>query len=75
MKKALGIIKKLKALCDDKTRGFHDERIMSNIQKVLTPQQLIKLLAWVDDHSEELKTAYPQWETDQFLVKSNDSKE
>ena len=59
LKECLGLLERLKSLCEHKQKVFHDR--MSKCQEILTPLQVVKLLLWVDDHSNLLETVCPGW--------------
>jgi hypothetical protein len=59
LKECLGLLANLKRLCEHKQKVFHDR--MSKCQEILTPLQVVKLLLWVDEHSNILETVCPGW--------------
>lgn len=59
-KKSPALIKKTKTLCDVQTRSVKKE--MSQVEKVLTPHQIIKLLVLVDNNNST------EMEDDQFQI-------
>jgi hypothetical protein len=58
---------KLNALCQHKTRIFHDR--MTKCREILTPKQVIKLLIWIDENSQTLGSVCPGWGSEQFRTK------
>ena len=55
----LGLLAKLKELCEQKTRIFHDR--LTKCREILTPEQVIKLLVWISDNSETVSKVCPGW--------------
>ena len=64
----LVLLGKLKALCEQKTKIFHDR--MSKCREILTPRQVVKLILWIDDHSEVLEKVCPGWGSEHLRSKS-----
>jgi len=59
LKECLILLSKLKALCEQKTKIFHDR--MSKCREILTPRQVVKLLIWIDENSQVLESVCPGW--------------
>jgi len=59
LKECLRLLGKLKNLCEHKQKVFSDR--MSKCQEILTPLQVVKLLLWVDEHSNILESTCPGW--------------
>ncbi len=59
IKEVLQLIADLKALCQKKQKVFSDR--MSKCQEILTPEQVTKLLVWIDDNSSVLESVCPGW--------------
>lgn len=64
----LGLLSKLKALCEQKTQIFNDR--MDKCREILTPRQVIKLLLWIDEHSQVLEKVCPGWGSEQIPTKN-----
>lgn len=67
LKQCLMLLTKLKALCENKQKMFHDR--MSKCQEILTPPQVAKLLLWVDEHSHLLESVCPGWGSERIRTK------
>lgn len=67
IKKGLQLIAELKALCTKKQKTFADR--MSKCQEILTPEQVVKLLVWIDDNDSVLETACPGWGSERIRDK------
>ena len=59
IKKGLQLIAELKALCMKKQKIFADR--MNKCQEILTPEQVVKLLVWIDENDSLLESACPGW--------------
>jgi len=59
LKQCIGLLGRLKCLCEHKNEVFKNR--MSKCQEILNPLQVVKLLLWVDDHSNILETTCPGW--------------
>jgi hypothetical protein len=59
MKEVLQLIADLKALCQKKQKVFSDR--MSKCQEILAPEQVTKLLVWIDDNAGVLDDLCPGW--------------
>jgi len=59
MKEVLQLIADLKALCQKKQKVFSDR--MSKCQEILAPEQVTKLLVWIDDNAGVLDNLCPGW--------------
>jgi hypothetical protein len=59
IKEVLQLIADLKALCQKKQKVFSDR--MTKCQEILTPEQVTRLLVWIDDHSSVLDKLCPGW--------------
>lgn len=73
MKEVPRLISELKALCQKKQKLFHDR--MTKCQEILTPEQVAKLLVWVDDNAATLEHVCPGWGSERMLGRKDDSKE
>ena len=63
----LVLLGKLKALCETKTKIFHDR--MTKCREILAPKQVVKLLLWIDENSSTLGSVCPGWNSEQFQAK------
>ena len=63
----LVLLGKLKALCETKTKIFHDR--MTKCREILAPKQVVKLLLWIDENSSTLGSVCPGWNSEQFQSK------
>ncbi|KAG7361045.1 hypothetical protein IV203_036145 [Nitzschia inconspicua] len=59
------LLVKLKTLCEKKKQIFQDR--MSKCTEILTSQQVVKLICWINEHSELLGTICPGWGTEQII--------
>lgn len=59
IKKGLELIAELKSLCLKKQKIFAER--MSKCQEILTPEQVVKLLVWIDDNDSVLESVCPGW--------------
>ena len=59
MKETLRLLASLKALCEQKTKIFHDR--MTKCREILKPSQVVKCLTWIDQNSETLAKLCPGW--------------
>lgn len=73
LKECLGLLANLKELCEHKQKVFHDR--MSKCQEILTPLQVVKLLLWVDEHSNILETVCPGWGSERIQPTKDKGKE
>jgi len=64
LKECLQLLANLRGLCAQKTRLFHDR--MKKCQEILTPEQVVKLIRWVDENSQVLSSVCPGWGAEQF---------
>ena len=64
LKECLVLLGKLKALCETKTKIFHDR--MTKCREILNPKQVVKLLIWIDENSATLGSVCPGWGSEQF---------
>ena len=55
----LALLTKLKTLCEQKTRLFHDR--MNKCREILTSKQTVKLINWISDNTLLLETVCPGW--------------
>ena len=62
------LLAKLKALCEQKTQIFSHR--LSKCREILTPRQVVKLILWIDDHSETLGNVCPGWGSEQIRPKT-----
>lgn len=67
--KCLILLKKLKDLCEHKTKVFNDR--ISRVRDELNPPQVIKLLMWIERNTELLSKACPGWGSEQRFVPNN----
>jgi hypothetical protein len=67
LKETLALLAKLKALCEQKTRIFQDR--MSKCKEILTSKQVVKLIMWVNEHTELLESVCPGWGTEHIHSK------
>jgi hypothetical protein len=59
IEEVLQLIANLKAICQKKQKLFGDR--MTKCQEILTPEQVTKLLVWIDDHANILDEHCPGW--------------
>jgi hypothetical protein len=59
------LLVKLKALCEKKTQIFQDR--MNKCTKILTSERVVKLISWINEHTELLRTLCPGWGTEQII--------
>jgi hypothetical protein len=71
LKECLALLAKLKTLCEQKTRIFHDR--MNKAREILNPMQVVQLLIWIDEHSSLLAHLCPGWGSE-HIVLGKDSK-
>eukprot|EP00429_Kryptoperidinium_foliaceum_P000891 CAMPEP_0176022424 /NCGR_PEP_ID=MMETSP0120_2-20121206/10915_1 /TAXON_ID=160619 /ORGANISM="Kryptoperidinium foliaceum, Strain CCMP 1326" /LENGTH=567 /DNA_ID=CAMNT_0017355563 /DNA_START=85 /DNA_END=1788 /DNA_ORIENTATION=+ len=62
LKECLALLAKLKSLCQQKTQIFQDR--MDKCREILTTKQVVKLIKWIDDHTELLEVVCPGWGTE-----------
>lgn len=62
LKECLALLAKLKSLCEQKTKIFQDR--MDKCREILTTNQVVKLIKWIDDHTQLLETVCPGWGTE-----------
>lgn len=60
------LLGKLKTLCEKKTQIFHDR--MTKCTEILTSQQVVKLISWINQHTDLLGTVCPGWGTEQIIA-------
>jgi len=72
LKECFALIGKLKALCEQKTKIFHDR--MSKCREILSPKQVVKLLIWIDGHSHLLESVCPGWQSERIQSKTKPKK-
>jgi hypothetical protein len=70
MKEVPRLIAELKALCQKKQKLFHDR--MTKCQEILTPEQVAKLLVWVDDNAATLEHVCPGWGSERMSGRKQD---
>ena len=68
LKECLALIIKLKSLCEQKTRLFHDR--MTKCREILTSKQTVKLIIWINDNTQLLDAVCPGWGTEHIHSKS-----
>mmetsp|Transcript_10076 Transcript_10076/g.14250 ORF Transcript_10076/g.14250 Transcript_10076/m.14250 type:complete len:207 (+) Transcript_10076:848-1468(+) len=66
------LLGKLKGLCEHKQKVFKDR--MTKCQEILTPQQVAKLMLWIDQHSDTLESVCPGWGSERIRGKGSDEK-
>ena len=59
IKEVLQLIVDLKTLCQRKQKVFSDR--MNKCQEILTPEQVTKLLVWIDNNEQVLASVCPGW--------------
>jgi len=69
MKECWALLSKLSELCTQKTSIFNDR--MSKCREILTPRQVVRLIIWVDDHTETLAQVCPGWGSEQLRSKGS----
>lgn len=69
IKKGLQLIAELKALCMRKQKTFADR--MNKCQEILTPEQVVKLLVWIDDNDSVLHSVCPGWGSERIQDKKS----
>eukprot|EP00934_Nitzschia_sp_Nitz4_P000102 Nitzschia sp. Nitz4//scaffold9_size221794//49079//50746//NITZ4_001329-RA/size221794-snap-gene-0.91-mRNA-1//1//CDS//3329560950//102//frame0 len=62
LKECLALLATLKSLCEQKTKIFHDR--IEKCREILTGKQVVKLIAWIHDHTQLLETVCPGWGTE-----------
>ena len=72
LKETHALLVKLKELCEKKTQIFQDR--MSKCTKILTSKQVVRLISWIDEHSDMLNNICPGWGTEQIISKPPPSK-
>jgi hypothetical protein len=65
LKETHALLVKLKSLCEKKTQIFQDR--MSKCTEILTSEQVVKLILWINEHSNLLETVCPGWGTEQII--------
>jgi hypothetical protein len=66
------LLGKLKTLCEQKTKIFHDR--MEKCREILSPKQVVKLLMWINENSSTLGSVCPGWGSEQFqTTKANNN--
>lgn len=71
IKECLALLAKLKALCQQKTQIFQNR--MDKCKEILTTKQVVKLIKWIDDHTQLLETVCPGWGTEHIHSSSSKS--
>jgi hypothetical protein len=64
---SLALLAKLKELCEQKTRLFHDR--LTKCREILTPEQVIKLMVWIHDNNETVSKVCPGWGSENLQLK------
>jgi hypothetical protein len=64
---SLLLLQKLKDLCEQKNKTFNDR--MNKTKEILTPKQVVKLIMFVKDYSDVLRTICPGWTSEQIVQK------
>jgi hypothetical protein len=62
LKECLSLLAKLNSLCEQKTQIFHDR--MDKCREILTSKQVVKLILWINEHTQLLETVCPGWGTE-----------
>lgn len=62
LKECLSLLAKLKSLCQQKTRIFQDR--MNKCREILTSKQVVKLIVWINEHTQLLESVCPGWGTE-----------
>jgi hypothetical protein len=65
LKETHALLVKLKALCEKKTQIFQDR--MNKCTQILTSEQVVKLISWITEHTDLLRTVCPGWGTEQII--------
>ena len=73
IKEVLQLIADLKALCQKKQKVFSDR--MTKCQEILTPEQVTKLLVWIDDNASVLESVCPGWGSERMRGKGGKANE
>jgi len=68
LKEAHALLVKLKTLCEKKTRCFQDR--MSKCTEILTSKQVVKLIIWINEHTQLLEKVCPGWGTEHIPKKA-----
>jgi hypothetical protein len=68
LKECLALLVKLKGLCEQKTRLFHDR--MTKCREILTSKQTVKLIIWINDNTHLLEVVCPGWGTEHIHSKA-----
>jgi len=67
LKECVDLLGKLKSICKHKQEVFSNR--MSKCQEILNPLQVVKLLLWVDEHSNILESRCPGWRSERIHSK------
>lgn len=67
LKECLALLAKLKTICEQKQKVYHDR--MSKCQQILAPHQVVKLVVWVDEHTDILEQVCPGWGSERIHSK------
>eukprot|EP00536_Pseudo-nitzschia_multiseries_P015782 jgi/Psemu1/219105/e_gw1.954.20.1 len=67
LKEAHSLLVKLKFLCEKKTRTFQDR--MNKCTEILTSKQVVKLIIWINGHTQLLDSVCPGWGTEHIHSK------
>ena len=67
LKECLVLLGKLKSLCEQKTKIFHDRT--NRCREILTSKQTVKLIIWINDNTELLESVCPGWGTEHIHSK------
>ena len=67
LKEAHSLLVKLKHLCEKKTRTFQDH--MNKCTEILTSKQVVKLIIWINGHTQLLDSVCPGWGTEHIHSK------
>jgi len=67
LKETHSLLAKLKYLCEKKTQTFQDR--MNKCTEILTSQQVVKLIIWINSNTQLLENVCPGWGTEHFQPK------
>eukprot|EP00542_Grammatophora_oceanica_P003599 CAMPEP_0194066936 /NCGR_PEP_ID=MMETSP0009_2-20130614/86292_1 /TAXON_ID=210454 /ORGANISM="Grammatophora oceanica, Strain CCMP 410" /LENGTH=607 /DNA_ID=CAMNT_0038719931 /DNA_START=52 /DNA_END=1875 /DNA_ORIENTATION=- len=67
LQETLQSLRKLQDVCDRKQKIFKDRLTMC--QEILTPEQVVKLVLWIDDNTQVLESVCPGWQSERIQSK------
>ena len=67
LKEAHSLLVTLKHLCEKKTRTFQDR--MNKCTEILTSEQVVKLIIWINGNTQLLEKVCPGWGTEHIQSK------